>query len=193
MASARSGDRPSVGSREPGLFDRVNLKNRKPAARRHLCTPRHLCIRSPDGPQRNPGPAVYQTSDAEISSGLQNVIYAGDVIFARSRDGAQRNPRPAVHQASEPRISSGLQDVIYASDVIFAWPQAHSVVPGRREAASPEPITPGFSDQSTTGEYGFRAPAFGRPRNDGCGLWNARSSMQSTARKAGKTVRISIA
>src|SRR5262249_50846894 len=35
------------------------------------------------------------------------------------------------------------------------WP----VIPGRRAAANPESIT-------TAGDYGFRAPAFGRPRND---------------------------
>ncbi len=42
----------------------------------------------------------------------------------------------------------------------------HNVVPGRREAASPEPITTNLSDKIATQAYGFRAPAFGRPRND---------------------------
>ncbi len=42
----------------------------------------------------------------------------------------------------------------------------HNVVPERREAASPEPINTNFSDRIATQEYGFRAPAFGRPRND---------------------------
>jgi len=42
----------------------------------------------------------------------------------------------------------------------------HSVVPGRREAASPGTITTCLSDQLTAPEYGFRARAFGRPRND---------------------------
>ena len=42
----------------------------------------------------------------------------------------------------------------------------HSVVPGRREAASPGTITTCLSDQLTAPEYGFRSRAFGRPRND---------------------------
>ena len=54
----------------------------------------------------------------------------------------------------------------------------HGVVPGRRAAASPGPITPGLSDQITARAYGFRAPAFGRPRNDGCGLPSATTSMR---------------
>ena len=45
-----------------------------------------------------------------------------------------------------------------------------AVIPGRREAASPESINTDPSDPITTQEYGFRAPAFGRPRNDGCGF-----------------------
>ena len=39
------------------------------------------------------------------------------------------------------------------------------VIPGRREAASPESIT-------TAREYGFRARAFGAPRNDDGVLFN---------------------
>ena len=42
----------------------------------------------------------------------------------------------------------------------------HGVIPGRRAAASPESITTGLSAQIQTREFGFRAPAFGRPRND---------------------------
>jgi len=36
---------------------------------------------------------------------------------------------------------------------------SQSVIPGRAGGAGPESIT-------TTREYGFRVPAFGRPRND---------------------------
>jgi hypothetical protein len=54
----------------------------------------------------------------------------------------------------------------------------HSVIPGRREAASPESIATSLSNQTNAGQYRFRAPAFGRPRNDGCGLRNAPSSMR---------------
>jgi hypothetical protein len=47
---------------------------------------------------------------------------------------------------------------------------AHSaIIPGRREAASPESILPG-------GGYGFRAPAFGRPRNDAETLGSAHAT-----------------
>jgi hypothetical protein len=54
----------------------------------------------------------------------------------------------------------------------------HSVIPGRGEAASPESIATGLSDQLATGEYGFRAPAFGRPRNDAPRIAEPMSSKQ---------------
>ena len=68
-------------------------------------------------------------------------------------------------------------NVIYANDVINGAPSSmcvvpcmrcrkHGVIPGRRAAASPESIATSLSSQTNAGEYGFRAPAFGRPRND---------------------------
>jgi hypothetical protein len=43
----------------------------------------------------------------------------------------------------------------------------HGVVPGPAAGRSPGTITPILSNQLTSREYGFRAPACGRPRNDG--------------------------
>jgi hypothetical protein len=66
---------------------------------------------------------------------------------------------------SRPRIHSG-----YKTSSLRAMSSMrflkHNVVPGRRKAASPEPITTNLSDQIATQDHGLRAPAFGRLRND---------------------------
>jgi hypothetical protein len=57
----------------------------------------------------------------------------------------------------------------------------HSVIPGRRAAASPESITTGLSAQITARAYGFRGPSLrSGPGMTSCGLRNAWSSMAST-------------
>jgi hypothetical protein len=53
----------------------------------------------------------------------------------------------------------------------------HCVIPGRRAAASPESITTNTSDKITARDYGFRAPACGRPRNDRQRIAEEASSM----------------
>jgi hypothetical protein len=57
----------------------------------------------------------------------------------------------------------------------------HGVLPARREAASPEAVTAILADQIATREYGFRAAAFGRPRNDPLSLRTAPSSMRAAS------------
>src|SRR6478736_10247233 len=52
---------------------------------------------------------------------------------------------------------------------------------GPAEGRSPEPIAPRLSDQTQRREYGFRARRFAAPRNDGCGLGTATSSMRETS------------
>jgi hypothetical protein len=49
------------------------------------------------------------------------------------------------------------RDVIYAVRSSMRRPK-HGVVPGRREAAGPEPITPNLSNKVATQKDGFRAP-----------------------------------
>ena len=53
----------------------------------------------------------------------------------------------------------------------------HGVIPRTREAASPESIATNASDKLTTQDYGFRAPACGRPRNNRLRIAEQASSM----------------
>jgi hypothetical protein len=89
-------------------------------------------------------------------------------------DGSQRcsklSPHAAIlegwpHTSCTRATSSMAKNVKYTCNVTYAGPK-HGVIPRRRAAASPESITPGLSAQTNVAEYGFRAPAFGRPRND---------------------------
>jgi len=68
-----------------------------------------------------------------------------------------------------------------------------AVIPGRREAASPESITTGgywskewrpLVFKATVPDYGFRARAFGAPRND-----ESKSDLALRARRAAETAR----
>jgi hypothetical protein len=99
------------------------------------------------------------------------VIYADGVIYAPPHAPAFGPPR-------NDRLWFVKSDVIYGAECHLCAATSRAVIPGRRAAASPESITTVLADQITTREYGFRAPAFGRPRNDGRGLWRARSSMR---------------
>jgi hypothetical protein len=100
-------------------------------------------------------------SPGTITTSLLGQITAPEYGFRAPAFGRSRNDPPRI--ANTP---SSMRETSSMRAVSSIQHPRRCVVPGRREAASPGAITTSLSDQVTAQEYGFRAPAFGWPRND---------------------------
>jgi len=129
-------------------------------------------------PSAGPGMTAADCGTGVIY-GQRRHLCACDVIYAWPQPRYHSGVRPS----TDPRMTGcGSRNArhLWTEPSSMHCPN-HGVVPGRRAAASPEPITTNLSDQTTTEAYGFRAPAYGRPRNDTLRIWKHASSMRRVA------------